>query len=335
MAFRTIASMEIGTTLAGFCVTITRAIAGAGPAAYFEGVLAGYVLLAFSVFLAARRKFTPRLHFAMADIKSIINFGLFNTGERCVSFISTNFEKPLIGRLFTMTDLGLYSVVNQLVTRPVSLISGAFSRVAYSLYSKVQDDHARLNELYIGYSGKLALITFPMYGFIYLFSDTVITVLFGEKFLPAAAFLAPLCVLGALWSIGNPLSAYLMALNKANIGFFLNCVSVVVIAGVLLAGSRFSMQTMLVLWVLAVVVVLLPIDWALRYRLTKMSLIKYLGRILPSAAVVALLAMGGKSAIHSLKYPADPLHIGIEMGLYCAVYGIYAWWMYKGVWRQK
>jgi lipopolysaccharide exporter len=335
MAFRTIACIEIGTTLAGFGVTLVRAIAGAGPAAYFEGLLAGYVLLAFSAFFAARRKFSPRLHFALADLKKIMNFGLFNTGERCVSFMATNFEKPLIGRLYTMADLGLYTVVNQLVTRPVSLISGAFSRVAYSMYSKVQDDHATLNKLYIQYSGKLALITFPMYGFIYLFSDTVITLLFGEKFLPATAFLAPLCVLGALWSIGNPLSAYLMALNKARTGFFLNCVSVVVTACVLLAGSRFSMQTMLVFWVLAVVVVLLPIEWTLRYRLTRMPLVKYLGRILPTVLVVALLAMGGKAAIHSLKYPADLLHITLEMGLYCAVYGAYAWWMYKGVWRQK
>jgi O-antigen/teichoic acid export membrane protein len=335
MAFRTIACIEIGTTLAGFGITMARAFTGAGAASYFEGVFAGYVLLALAAFLAARKSFSPRLHFALAEVRSVINFGLFNTGEKCISFIATNFEKPLIGRLYTMADLGLYTVVNQLITRPVSLISGAFSRVAYSLYSKVHDDHATLNNLYIGYSGKLALITFPLYGLIYLFSDTVITVLFGAKFLPAAHLLAPLCVLGALWSIGNPLSAYLMALNKANFGFYLNCVLVVVTAGVLLAGSRFSMQTMLTLWVAIVVVVLLPIEWTLRYRLTKMSLLKYLAKVLPTAAVTGALAVGGKIVVTTQGLSADPLHIIIETGLYCAVYGAYAWWMYNRVWKRK
>lgn len=335
MAFSTISVIEMVTLLAGFCVTIVRAIAGAGPAAYFEGLLAGYVLLAAGAFLAARNNFSPRLHFAMADMRSIMNFGLFNTGERCISFMSINFEKPLIGRLFTMADLGLYTVVNQLVTRPVSLISGAFSRVAYSLYARVQDDHAKLNELYIGYSGKLALITFPMYGFIYLFSDTVITVLFGAKFLSAASFLGPLCILGALWSIGNPLSAYLMALNKARIGFFLNCVSVIVTAGVLLAGSRFSMQTMLIFWVLAVVIVLLPIEWTLRYRLTKMSLLKYLAKVLPTAVIVGGLAIGGKVVIRDLHLQTGLVHIICAMAIYGIVYGAYGWWMFKGVWKQK
>lgn len=335
VAFRTIACIEMGTTLAGFGVTMARAFAGAGPAAYFEGVLAGYVLLAIFAFLSARRIFSPRLYFAMADVRSIINFGLFNTGERCVSFITTNFEKPLIGRLYTMTDLGLYTVVNQLVTRPVSLFSSAFSRVAYSLYSKVHDDHATLNELYIGYSGKLALITFPLYGFIYLFSDTVITMLFGAKFLPATLFLAPLCILGALWSIGNPLSAYLMAINKPNIGFYLNCFSVVVTSGVLLIGSCFSLRTMLVFWVSAVVVVLLPIEWTLRYRLTRMSLAKYLARILPTAAVTALLAIGGKTAVRDFHLETGGIRIVCAMATYGIVYGAYAWWMYKGVWRRK
>jgi O-antigen/teichoic acid export membrane protein len=174
-----------------------------------------------------------------------------------------------------------------------------------------------------------------MYGFIYLFSDTVITVLFGEKFLPATAFLAPLCALGALWSIGNPLSAYLMALNKASVGFYLNCVSVAVTAGVLLFGSRFTMQTMLTLWVAAVAALLLPIEWTLRHRLTGMSLVKYLGKIVPTAAVVVILAAGGKIAVHSLKISADPLHIGMEIALFGALYGAYAWWMYRVVWRNK
>jgi O-antigen/teichoic acid export membrane protein len=335
MAFRTIACIEIGTTLAGFGVTLARAFAGAGPASYFEGVLAGNALLALGAFFAARKSFSPRFHFSTAEVKSVINFGLFNTGERCVSFITTNFEKPLIGRLFTMADLGLYTVVNQLVTRPVSLISGAFSRVAYSLYSKVKDDHATLNELYIGYSGKLALITFPMYGFIHLFSDTVITVLFGAKFLSAAAFLTPLCILGALWSIGNPFSAYLMALGKARIGFFMNCVSVIVIAGVLLAGSRFSMQTMLEFWVLAVVIVLLPIEWIMRYRLTKMSLVKYLGKILPTALVVALLAIAGKAVVRDFHLQTGIVRIICSMMAYAAVYGAYALLMYQRVWRKR
>jgi hypothetical protein len=232
----------------------------------------------FPLFLPRGKASAPPPFCSMAEVRSVINFGLFNTGERCVSFIATNFEKPLIGRLYTMADLGLYTVVNQLITRPVSLISGAFSRVAYSLYSKVHDDHANaqcsLHRLFRETRAHhLPHVRVHLSVFRHRDHRAVRREVPARGRLPGPALRPRRALVHR-----QPLSAYLMALNKANIGFYLNCVSVVVTAGYCFAGSRFSMQTMLTLWVAAVVVVLLPIEWTLRYRLTKMSLVKVSGK---------------------------------------------------------
>ena len=223
LSFRIIAVIEIGSSLGAMAVAVFRALDGAGPAAYFEGLVVGNAVASIGAIFFGRTFFFPVLRFRTGEVRKLLQFGLFNTAERCIGYISFNLEKLVMGRLFSLELLGLYTVVSQLVTRPVMLFSGAFSRVAYPLYATLQGEYASLNALYIGYTGKLALMTFPLYGFFMLFPDTIITLLFGTQFTAAHAFVMPLCILGSLWSIGNPFGSYLMALNRAKIGFDVHC----------------------------------------------------------------------------------------------------------------
>lgn len=335
LAFRTLSAIEIGSSLAAMAVAVLRALSGVGPVAYFEGLVVGNSIASIFAATFARPYFFPLARFHAGELRTFLQFGLFNTAERCIGYISFNLEKLIMGRLFSLELLGLYTVVNQLVTRPVMFFSGAFSRVAYPLYATLQGEYPSLNSLYIGYTGKLALIVFPLYGFLVLFPDTIISLLFGDQFAAAHAYVLPLCILGALWSIGNPFGSYLMALNRARIGFVFNTGAALLTLAVFLAGSRYSLQTMLWIWVGAVTGILLPVEWTIRYRLTGMSPWRYAASFLPHAIAVATLC-AACCFIRSL-----PVHVPglvktiVEMTGFSLLYGGYAMLMYKRYQRQN
>jgi lipopolysaccharide exporter len=329
IAFKEIAAIEVFSGLVAMAGAVFRAFSGAGPVAYFEGLVAGNFVAVLLAFYFGRRYFVPRLRFTLSDIRPLLGFGFFNTAERCIGYICFNLEKPIMGRLFSLDLLGLYTVVNQLVTRPVMFFSSALSRVAYPVYANLRNDFAKINSMYVNYAGKLALVVFPLYGFLLLFSDTVITLLFGERFLAAHAYVFPLCVLGALWSIGNPFGSYLMALNRAKIGFYFNLCAACITLAVVAIGGRYSMQSMLWIWVIAVVVLLVPAEWTIRYLLTKMSGWKYAACFLPHAVVVVGLCAAVLLVRTWILHVRSPISIALEMAVFCMAYGSYGIWVYR------
>jgi|WetSurMetagenome_2_1015567.scaffolds.fasta_scaffold26830_1 O-antigen/teichoic acid export membrane protein len=335
LAFRTLSAIEMGSAFVAMVVAVSRALSGVGPLAYFEGLVVGNAFASILAVAFGRRHFFPTFRFRAAELRKLLQFGLFNTAERSIGYISFNLEKLIMGRLFSLELLGLYTVVNQLVTRPVMFFSAALSRVAYPVYATLQGEFSALNILYIGYTAKLALVVFPIYGFLILFPDTIITLLFGKQFTAAHVFALPLCILGALWSIGNPFGSYLMALNRAKIGFVFNAGAALLTLVVFLAGSRYSLQTMLWIWVGAVIGILLPIEWTIRHRLTGMSAWRYAASFLPHALAVAALSI----VVYFIR--SLPLHAPVlvetivEMAVFSLLYAGYGILMYKRYQRQN
>jgi lipopolysaccharide exporter len=329
LAFKKIAFIEITSSIVAFTITILRSLSKAGPEAYFEGASAGMLCSSLLAITFAHKIFIPQFRFRLSDIQSITKFGYYNTAERLVAFISFNLEKPIIATFFNLETLGYYSIINQLITRPLMFFSAAFSRVAFPMFVKLQDDHSALNNFYIRSLGKLAMLTFPIYGFIFIFSYPIISNLFSERYLPAVEYVLPLCILGAIWSIGNPFSSYLMAINKAKTGFYLNAISTVLTFTIYIIGGRFELKTMLWLWVGAQLIFLIPLECVLWFRYTKLSTLQYMKEITPPAIIVVIL-----SFLINLVFPFSFIkstygNMAVQLFVFLLVYSIFSLFMNK------
>jgi hypothetical protein len=87
------------------------------------------------------------------------------------------------------------------------------------------------------------------------------------------------------------------------------------------------MPVMLWIWTGAVACVLLPLEWFVRWRLTKMPPVKYFLQVAPHAAAVALLCAAGTIAPGHVRGSLVPTIMA--MAAYCIAYGIYALVMYR------
>ena len=120
----------------------------------------------FSWFPLLRPGFSKlRLNSIIAPIK----YGLYQTGESFVNFISAQLDQLLIGKLLGPDVLGIYAYVKALVFRPaLQLINPVVNKVAFPLIVKHKETHS-LAILYGMVIRLLSLINIPLYCLVALF----------------------------------------------------------------------------------------------------------------------------------------------------------------------
>ena len=148
-----------------------------------------------------------------AGIRSMMRFGGTVTLNGLVSYVSSNFEKVLLGRFWGVDALGIYGRAYQLINIPTDNLNSAAGEVAFSALSRIQNDPGRLKSYFLkGYSVILAM-TVPITVGCALFADDMIHVLLGPKWAAAAPIFRLLAPTILVFAIINPLFWLLSSLG--------------------------------------------------------------------------------------------------------------------------
>lgn len=84
--------------------------------------------------------------------------------------------------------------------------------------AKIQNDINSLKNVYLKIINYSSSIVFPIYAFIFIFSNEIVNILFGEKYIESVYIMQILSIWGIFKSINNPVS-FLFAKGKG-IGVF-------------------------------------------------------------------------------------------------------------------
>ena len=122
----------------------------------------------------------PKRH---ANIRPLLSFGRDLTGKNILGYISRRIDKILIGRLNGAISLGLYEKATQLMVLPMQQIRTPLVRVAMPALSALQNDNKKYLEYYKKLNELFAFIYMPMVVYLGLFSENVIRLILGEKWL--------------------------------------------------------------------------------------------------------------------------------------------------------
>lgn len=196
-----------------------------GTAMAIGGALAGYgywSLVAMSVALPLittigcwmTSGWVPGRPRRQSGIRSMMRFGGGITLYSLVGYISTNFEKVLLGRFWGIDALGLYGRAYQLVNIPADNLNFAAGEVAFSALSRLQNEPARLRSYFLkGYSLLLAL-TLPITIVCALFAEDMILVVLGPKWNAATPIFRLLAPTILVFAIANPLAWLLCSIGR-------------------------------------------------------------------------------------------------------------------------
>jgi O-antigen/teichoic acid export membrane protein len=255
LLFRPLALIEVVGRSVGTTVAIGLALGGSGVYSLVFGQLAASACSSLLLMLRGHRIYKPRVHFAWADVRSYMGFGLYQMGERAINTVHDNLDKLIIGAWLHAEALGLYNFAWNLATLPINRINPILTRTAFPFFSRLQDDSALLSRGYFKLLRMLSIVNFPLFLGLCGVSTLAVPAIFGDKWIPAVPLVQVFCLFAVGYSIGNPIGSLVLAKGRADLGFWWNVgISAIQAIAVALAAWRGGVMgvavTLLVLQIL-------------------------------------------------------------------------------------
>lgn len=237
MNFRTMEIINVSTSVVSFIVAAVMAYKGYGVLTLVWAMITQAALSSvLFLWIGLKHYHKPSLVYKHSELEGFYGFGMYQMGERSINYISANADKILIGKLVGINAVGFYNLAWQLIIFPLSKINPIINKVAFPVYSKVQNDPATLNRYYTLNVKLLSLVTMPLLAFLMFFSSEVVGLVFGEGWDTTASLLPILALVGILKALGNPGGALILAKGRADVGFWWNIVWAITIVVALSIG---------------------------------------------------------------------------------------------------
>lgn len=139
-------------------------------------------------------KWHPSLIFSKTAFSGLFSYSSKLLGASLIHLLYRNIYPIVIGKKFSPTELGYFNRADTFAMYPPQMIGNVISRVAFPIFSKMQDDNARLRSAYSKYIVFSSLIIFPiMIGMIVLAKPMTLIIL-REQWLPMVPMLQILCI---------------------------------------------------------------------------------------------------------------------------------------------
>ena len=128
----------------------------------------------------------------------------FSKGVVGLSFLNLIFTRTdifVLGKLISTTQLGLYTMGVALIQTPSVLLVGMLAQTLFPAFAHVQEDNDRVNRILVEVTSWLILLGLPVVVVIYLCGHSLLSIVYGARYVAAAgplAFAAAVVFLNAL-----------------------------------------------------------------------------------------------------------------------------------------
>jgi len=219
LEFNRLAVIEITGSFVNATSAIILASWGMGVFSLIWGQIAGALLRVILLCSWGWQRYRPGLHFSRKNLKDYISFGIYQMGEKTINYFNSNLDYLLIASLFGATFLGYYTLAYNLILRPSSMINPVITKVAFPLFSRVQNDTHKLKKGYLKTLQLLSSVNFPLMAGLAVVAPVAVPVIFGEHWLPSITLIQILTVVGLLRSTASPVGSLLLSKGRADLGF--------------------------------------------------------------------------------------------------------------------
>jgi O-antigen/teichoic acid export membrane protein len=206
-------ALELGQSVVGITLMILLARHGAGVWALIVGTVLGTVMWATaSHFLPV--PYRNRFQWDKEAVKEIRTFGRWVMGSSTASFLSTQADRILMGRLLSVAWLGVYAVALTLSEAASSICGRLVSGVMFPVLGQAgRETDGKVADVYYRLRLKLDLLSMTGSGLLAGMGGWFVHVLWDQRYTDAAWILRILCFRVGLALIITPGETCLYALG--------------------------------------------------------------------------------------------------------------------------
>jgi len=211
-------------------------------------------------------KFTGSVDFR--SLKKISSFSLYQFLFNFINYFSRNLDKLIIGKSFSLNELGYYEKSYQLMLLPMQNITHVITPVMHPVLASLQGNYRELTEKYHRIVRLVATLSFPAGIFLYFSAEDLITLVYGQKWAPAIPVFEILALSVPLQMILSTIGSIYQSSGKVKYQFYGGASnSCCTIAGFIVAASIFhDLEAMAWAWTITLTVNF-GISFAILYKL--------------------------------------------------------------------
>lgn len=177
--FKTPATINVVSQLISSVIGIILAYYGWGVWALVCQQMSGLFLFAVGLWWKVRWK--PSFIFSIESFRYLWGYGSKVLGSSLLSQLYDNIQPLIIGKAFNSRTLGLYTRAQAFAILPTSNVSGILGKVTFPILSKVNNDPARMVDIYRRMIRTSGFFVFPIMIFLAGVADPLVKVLLNEQ----------------------------------------------------------------------------------------------------------------------------------------------------------
>ncbi|MEJ5961956.1 lipopolysaccharide biosynthesis protein [Pedobacter immunditicola] len=152
----------------------------------------------------------PSLVFDKKSFLRHFNFGYKMTLTGIMDTLYRNIYVLIIGKYYSVLQLGFYSRAESVSQLPTSNISAIINKVTYPMFASINDNDTKLKLVYKTLMQQVLFWNAPILIFLAVIGEPLFTFLFTVKWLPAVPYFQILCLSGVMY----PLHSYNLNILK-------------------------------------------------------------------------------------------------------------------------
>ena len=198
-------------------------------------LVGGYISLVivniiFSYILSPYR---PHLYWNYYKAKEMLEFGKWILGLNIGRYISSLIDEGFVGKIIDATSLGFYNKAKMIANLPLSLTYNVVSKVAFPMYSKIQDSTEDISRKFCKILDTIFSFSLPFAAVVLLLGDELIEFILGRKWLPMCVPLKALLLVMIIQTVLETCYPLFKGLGRPDIEFKVNVLQLVITTALL------------------------------------------------------------------------------------------------------
>lgn len=279
--FRTIAIRTLFFQILSGILAVWGAYHGWG----IYALLVSPVLTSIGVFCVNYYNYPMKYVVSMSKeaVYAVSSYSIFQFAFSFCNYFSRNLDKLIIGKFFSMTQLGYYDKSYHLMLMPLQNITFVVEPVLHPILSSLQEKKQELGEKNIKLSSIISQISFPIGLICYFCAGEIIRIVYGNQWDAAVPVFRILALSLPLQMIQSTSGAIYQAAGKTNHMFYNGVLNTcITITGFVFSALFFgTIESMAWAFVLTLLINFIDSYLILYYKTIKSSVWPFFKTLLP------------------------------------------------------
>lgn len=187
----------------------------------------------------------PILGRELYHIRKILDFSMYQFGFNFINYFSRNLDNILVAKFFGMSSVGIYEKSYQLMRYPLMVTTFAMTPAIQPVLTKLRDDKERIIKEHNQLTSRLLAISLPVSAFMYLNSESIIAILFGEQWLEVEPLIKIFSFMIPIQAVLSTSGSFFQVMNKPKLLFISGAISAsvnvtAIIFGIMLGEMEYA-----------------------------------------------------------------------------------------------